>query len=600
MNVIPTHADVFKAPAKSNRQIIAELGEYNQDAITNVCSKLSITLNADHQKKVQVQARIARDLLNESHWQNVVEFEKQQITEDKKNPAITLFHYIPVMMLLKLNLENNTPTGKGIQTQEDRDLLASWLLSLTEKITQNWGGQDLAARPFQYRKEALRRFMAKQFLLAAEADPLMHLIGRSDAILQLVQADTRLDCNGIFENATGLTIDEYQRLIMMLLTGWKILGNEKSLDEITVRSIDEYFKHTNITRQKIEKFISLLSFEPAEYQQLQTAYSAQSKVDAGLDANFICFIQKPLLRYGNNFMCISPNFLALKMTEGIYRIIEDQVRTDDNKHARLAQLWGTAFEKYIHERFKQMLGKNYFPNPPATRGNETIDGIAELKDAALLLEYKYAHWSFKARFIGDRTEMKRFLERIMRYRPRFDAKKGKNISKKKGLGQIRHYLENVFTGTYTCPFDLKNKLLIPVVVIGEEFPFDPINRMYAEGFASSQGCLFRHPQSLPFILLSAEEVEILQAVVEAKGVNVLEQILTRYSLLLHPQNSGTRHLPDRITSLRNELINEGFQVPNSRFMQTQLDGMFKGVRKYFTPEHLASERSKRAKQYPDN
>jgi hypothetical protein len=579
--IIPKYADVFKIPVKKDAQIIAELCEYDSNAVINVCSKISITLNADLQKRLEVQAKIARDLLNDEHWQNVLDFEKQQLEEDENNPSITIFHHVPVMMLLKLNLENNTASGKDIQTDEDRDLLASWLIALTEKISQDTEAKNLSLRPFQYRKEALRMFFAKQFLLSAEPDPLIHLVGRSEAILGFIKADNTLDCQTIFVSATGLTIDEYQHLLMMLLTGWKILGDEKTLDEIAVRSIDQYFTHTNLPREKIKRFVNLLSFDITEYAELQKQYSTQANVKANINTNFICFIQKPLLKYGDNFMCVSPNFLALKMTEGVYRLIEDQVRADNTKHNKLAQMWGAAFEKYIHERFEQMLGDKYYSNPPALRGSETIDGIAELKDTVLLLEYKYAHWSYKARFIADRTEMKRFLEKIIRYRPRFDQTKKKNISKKKGLGQIRHYVDNVFNSTYSSPYNLENKALLPIVVIGEEYPFDPLNRMYIEGFAASQECHFKYPHALPFIVLSAEEIEILQAIIDEKGIDIVEQILTRYSELLRPSKSRTRGLPDRITSLRNELINEGFQVPNSRFMKSQLDGMFNNVRKYF-------------------
>lgn len=575
-----THSDIFGSAAKPNDQIVSELRAYNRYAIINICAKISLLLNAESVDSVEIQANIAKGLLPDNHWNRVVTLEKKY-RENRKNPSITLFHYVPVMMLLKLNLEHNDADGKQISDAVDRELIASWLLSLTEQVSQGQEVTSLERRPFQYRKEALRRFFARQFLLNAEADPLINLVGRSEAVLGFVKADARLDCEHIFNDATGLTIDEYQQLLFMMLTGWKVMDKKKSLDEITVRSIDQYFKHTDIPREKIEKFVELLSFDAADYPGLQAAYSTDAKVDPKSPTNFICFIHKPLMKYGDNFMCMSPNFLALKLTEGVYRVIESQVKNNDSKYGKLAQMWGDAFEKYVHDRLRQMLGPKYHPNPRGERDAESLDGLADLKRTVLLLEYKYAHWSYAARFTGDRTEMKKFLEKLIRHRPRFERRKGKNVAKKKGLGQIRHYLDMATQGSITSPVDLAGKRLLPIVISGEELPFDPLNRMYIEGFAASQECHIKHPGAMPFLVLSCEEIEILQAVVDEKGTDFLEKVLVGYSDLFKPTRVRAKGLSDRATSLRNELLHAGLQVPNSQFMRSQANDLYSRLKLHF-------------------
>jgi hypothetical protein len=574
----PTHQDIFERPASSIEQIIVELRAYSYAAVINVCSKLSITLNVEQRKLIEVQARIARDLLNDEHWENVLKAERKEKKEDNRNPSIAIFHYVPVMMLLKLNLEYNTDGGEDIQTQEDREFIASWLISLNEHFTAT---KELGTRTFEYRKEALRMFFSQQFLLVAEPDPFAHLIARSEAMLGFVKADNRLDCEAIFKDATGLTIEEHQQLTTLLLTGWKISGKEQNLDEITVRSIHQYFSQTNVDADIVEKYITLLSFTSDSYGDLQKGYSENAKADPGHITNFLCFINKPLMRFGDNFMCVGVNYLALKLTEGVYRVVEDQLRSDDNKHNVLSQMWGDAFEKYIHDRMDNMLGKSYFKNPPAKKGIETIDGLADLKETVVLAEYKYSHWSYHARLNGNRQDMKDFYYKLFRYRPMFEKKKGRKIAKKKGLGQIRDYFEKVQAGEYTPPVDLAGKKLLPLIVSGEELPFDPLNRMYLEGFASSQHCFVKSEDALPFIVLSAEEIEILESIVDKKGVDFLEQVLTRYSLMLDTERTKTLSLPDRPTSLRNELLNENFQVPHSNFMHSQLDSVFGRAKKYF-------------------
>ena len=68
----PVHQDIFEKPASSVNQIIDELKMYSSNAVINICSKLSIILNTEQRKLLEVQARIARDLLNDEHWENVV------------------------------------------------------------------------------------------------------------------------------------------------------------------------------------------------------------------------------------------------------------------------------------------------------------------------------------------------------------------------------------------------------------------------------------------------------------------------------------------------------------------------------------------------
>ena len=133
--------------------------------------------------------------------------------------------------------------------------------------------------------------------------------------------------------------------------------------------------------------------------------------------NFITFMKKPILRYDDKFLCLSPNFLLLQLTDGPYNIVREALK--GTKHEPILPIvWGDAYEKYALERLSATFGKSVHLKLKDKNGAESVDALIDLDDVILVAEVKYPHWSFKARITGKREDMHGYMDKIARYKPK--------------------------------------------------------------------------------------------------------------------------------------------------------------------------------------
>jgi hypothetical protein len=181
------------------------------------------------------------------------------------------------------------------------------------------------------------------------------------------------------------------------------------------------------------------------------------------------------------------------------------------------------------------------------------------------VEIKYPHWTYRARLTGVREDMRKFVDKFMRFTPR-KLKPGAPIDKsKKGLGQIKNFVLKYHAGEVETRVNMDNKIITPILILGEPFPPDPMNRVWLEGLAGTAGCVI--PNTKPFILLTSEEVELLESIAEDKGADVAVKLLSDYSRMFK-QRAVKYDIP---SSFRNMLIQSKLQVRNNKFLKRQLD-----------------------------
>ena len=92
------------------------------------------------------------------------------------------------------------------------------------------------------------------------------------------------------------------------------------------------------------------------------------------------------------------------------------------------------------------------------------------------------------------------------------------------------------TGEITLPKPLGSRKIVPVLVVGEGMPMDAFNRKMYEELATTAGALYESSNILPFIVLDAEEVEVLEAIAVDKGAKEAERVLADYSNLFRNRN----------------------------------------------------------------
>ncbi len=577
--IIPTHKDVFGEVAKTEAQIIDGLKEFSNLTILHTCTKLMLFLNSAGAKRPDKQTELAVGLLNQETRERLQAFIENS---DEDAPNILIFHHCPVMMMVKLNLEHNDESGLEITTEETRTKFASLLISLSDIwLVDNrlkGGAGDKQQR--KYFIEGLRAYQARQFLQENDSEPMINLLTRGRYFLDKARADERLNFDDTFKAATGMELALYMDILLMLTVQWTINVDTAKLDDISVRSVGEYFKHTTLKAEDIDKFLDIVGFRMNDYIALNKAYLEMSGMtDDNHLANFITFMKKPILRYDDKFLCLSPNFLLLQLTEGPYNIVREALK--GTKEERILPIvWGDAYERYALERLGATFGRTAHQKLK-DKGSETIDALIDLDDIVLLIEIKYHHWSFKARITGKRKDMHGYMDGIARYKPKKVELGKPKVDKKKGLGQIKQFIEKVDNGLTTAPVDISKKLLVPVLIVGEEYPVDPLNRQLLEGFASSAGCLItKDKRILPFVLLTSEELELIESLVEGIGLEGTKKLFMAYVMRFHPEHRDAGYVK-RPTSFKNEVFNRKISVPNNEFMKSQSKRYLDPVRKHF-------------------
>ncbi len=576
IRIIPSHEDIFGIKGKSEKQIIDEIQEFNNIAILHLCSKLMLFLSSDRALQLEKQVKVAQGLLNEDARLRLRDF----IVYKDNDAQMIFFHYTPVLMMIKLNLEHNDETGRDINIEDDsREKFVSLLISLsdiwlkTERLTKV--GNKKSSDKFI---EEFRIFQAKQTLQLNESEPMLNLMARGRYLLNIVRTDKRLDVDAIFKASTGLELDTYMNILLMVMTNWTINVEFEKLEQITVRDTEQFFKNMKINKRDIEKFLSIVGLTINEYPN----YHEEMLQRVGMQnndtlTNFITFMSKPILLYENRFLCLSPNFLLLQLTEGPYNILRESLKGTRDADI-LPVVWGDGYESYAVERLSSAFKGRVYADIKDINNAQALDALIDLDDVCLLVEIKYPHWSFKARHTGSRQDMQGFLDKIARYKPKKEQLGKPKVDKKKGLGQIKQFTEKLNRGDVKLPISLEGKAFIPVLVLGEEFPFDPVNRQYLERYAASEGCLINDNRTLPFILLNSEEIELIESLAEEVGFEQAKKTLITYSVKFHPEKrkSGFLHQP---TSFKNEIYNSETRVKNNKFLQEQIDLSFKPLLK---------------------
>lgn len=587
IKIIPTHEDVFNEKAKSETEIIEGIKEFSSLTILHLCTKLMLFLNSSGAHSPAKQTELALGLLNQetrNRLQNFIE------SSEEDDPNIIIFHHCPVMMMVKLNLEHNDRDGLNVDTEETRTKFASLLISLCDIWLHNErlkGGVG-NARQRRYFLEGFRAYQARQFLQENDSEPMINLLTRGRYIIDKVRADKRLDFDSTFKAATGMELTLYMDILLMLMAQWTINVDIKKLDDISVRSTEEYFKHTTLTAESIDKFLDIVGFKMDDYSELnKTNLQVIGMPNDSNLVNFITFMKKPILRYDNKFLCLSPNFLLLQLTEGPYNIVREAIKGTKYEQI-LPAVWGDVYEQYALERLDATFSGSVHQKIKDKNGDETIDALVDLTDVALLIEVKYPHWSFRARITGSREDMHGYMDKIARYKPKKEQLGKAKVNKKKGLGQIKQFVEKVDNELATPPADLTNKLLVPLLIVGEEYPVDPINRQLLEGWATGEQCVITKDRRVtPFILITSEELELIESLVEGIGLEETKKLFMAYVMRFHPERREAEYVK-RPTSFKNEVFNRGIKVPNNKFMKAQSKAAFEPVRKYFKKNQVPS------------
>jgi hypothetical protein len=566
-------------PNPTLNHTIELISTFDRDALSIICAKLTLFLTSDGSKDMQNHLTLIEAFIGGERFK-ILQKSLEQHTRDN----VMILAKETVLMLSKLNLEHNKPGGYTVSTPSERDCVARILFSLNSL----WMDLD-ARRPPGSRGdrkgtyESLRISMAKQYLSGTEGQ-VINLLARGNSLVQKMIKRGKIDVENTFLTATGMELELYMDMIFMIIIGWSIDPDINNIDEIVLKDFRTYFSNSDISSHDIDAFAKILSFDANHYNKLNKEMLERvGMVNKDQFDTFLTFMVKPLMSFGEAILCISPDFLSHQLTEGPYNIIREELKKT-NRGNDLPNEWGLVYEEYIIERLVATFGDQCIPKIIDSNGSESIDAIIELENCALLIEIKYPHWSYKARAYGLKKDMYKFISKFARYKEYKEVPGGPIIAKKKGLGQIKSFYEKLQTNQIKTTLNITGKQLIPVVILGEDYPVDPFNRQLIDNFAIEQECVIKNDNVLPYIILTTEEVEMIESLIEYKDLATFEAAIMEYSTSF-TKAWRTKHL-DRPTTFKNTLYQKKLSFRNNAALRASLDQVSKRVHVYFQKQNI--------------
>lgn len=551
---------------------IDSLKEFHSTAIHLQCAKLAMYLQTEAAKTPIGHLQLLVQFISDSEKDNLKSF---LLTDDERATDTTILHKAPLLILNKLNLEHNNEEGLSIDSTETRNKFIRLYFSICDIWLENNKLTALDSTSVKRFKEGFRAFQARQFLQSNDNEPILNLVVRGRYLIGEVSKDKRLNFEQKFTEATGVSVRLYLDFLFMMTPHWLVNVDAESINNHVARNIEEYHRHLNIDSSTVYKLVDTLAVRREEYPELKETLLKNIGMSADDKfSNLLPFLSKPLLRLDDSLVCLSPDFLRLKFTEGAYNIVREHIK-QTNTAGLLPDLWGQAYEKYIIERLTSAFGNRVKSRIKDKSDKEALDIMIDFGEIVFLCEIKYPHWSYKARLTGMRRDFVGYINKIAK----FHTDKRRRSHKIKGLGQIKMFILKYRSGDIDLDIDLSDKLLVPVLILGEEFPSDPFNMEYLNNNVSTRKCLINDAQVLPFIQLNTEEIEMMEGLIENKGYEETKKILINYALSFH-KKIRPREYEKRSTSLKHDIIEEGIKI-NSTYLKGHIDKYTEPIRQYF-------------------
>lgn len=555
---------------KGLERIEKEIKQYNLYAVLETCAKISITLLNRGMANPLGQAELLGGIFPNKE-QRIRYFDKARAAA--AGSPWTIFNQQSVVTLVKMAFMHcPIESGKSV-TPENVEQVGYWLLHINDECFAKESGSRIVLPSREHERERLREAMARyQFFHGSER--LGYKIGRYRWIVDYFKAKKPhgIDIEKLFlESTGGIPLDDYMTVCSSLLVKWVNISTKKvDLTQDWVTCTDVYFKNTKLSKDSIERVVESIAMLPQEFKALYD--ESVSEILGGHDEfhyNFMPFVWKPLVWFQDKecFICPSAEYLFDKVTEGIYRGIETSLRQKKQNKLRdtFAIAWGDAFEQYINSCFKSAFKKDYITGIiDSTTKEQEVDGIINSQSFIFVVETKSLHWPYKTIVSGKIEESNTAIEQLFI---------------KKGLAQIARCIKKIKNGQIAPSVDIKGKWIIPVLVIAETMPQDTYNRKLYETIADKAKSIVNDGGVLPFIILTAEEIEILEAIAVERGSDLALQILAEYSHMYLGKNEIS--LTPNAIGFKNYLYFRGFENPekstNNKRLLTHFDDVMDDV-----------------------
>jgi hypothetical protein len=255
--------------------------------------------------------------------------------------------------------------------------------------------------------------------------------------------------------------------------------------------------------QTKEAFYFHVAAEPSWYvSKIETTH--------GGEWDFLAFQERPIVDFGADVLVLDSKFLFQRVTDGLYWIVHDFVKSQFGDTARLqwTQAWGEMVESCVEEQLvvlpPRLLGGGslYYTEDDLKRaypGRKAADVVIDGGEKWVAFEIVSGQLTVGTRVEGQVEALMSDLEKLV-------FKKTRQLD---STAQCLLERPSALTGTTSEPM----RRVIPVIVAGGGFPVNPVSARLIEAQVATES-LFAHAMTDPLCILDLEELDMLEALRE--------------------------------------------------------------------------------------
>jgi hypothetical protein len=340
------------------------------------------------------------------------------------------------------------------------------------------------------------------------------LFVRGEEYLRLLQENaSELNVNEIFLQATGLTLEHYQRLIFGMFAFYWNFTSEEICRQDPIRGKSLLFNPIGQSPELTPLYEKLLQHISISIDQLRDRVEERPQ----FENEFRLWRKYPILKISEDrIICVDFSFLLEKLQTGVFWTIRDCLRDNRRERGIFEDLWGDVFENYASSIIKRGINSQNPSNREKFIINPTYDKKQRLEcadiaicsdDALVLMECKATILSAPAKFSGD---FNIFYDNIK------SVKKGiKQLSdairRLAALSQSRDVVKEIDI----C----KVKKIYPVLVVSDGIFSAPLMNWFLNSEFNPmvrRNSLMKHLKVMPLTVLTIMDLESLEPFMKDK------------------------------------------------------------------------------------
>ena len=177
------------------------------------------------------------------------------------------------------------------------------------------------------------------------------LLVRGEQFLRRLQEHTsELNVDEIFSQATGLTLQDYQRLIFGIFAFYWNFTSEEICQQDPIRGKSLFFNPSGQSPELTPLYEKLFQHISVSMDELRN----KAEEHPNFEDEFRLWRKYPLLRISEDkTVCVDFSFLLEKLQTGVFWTIRGCLREKKEKRGIFEKLWGDAFEDYASSIIKR-------------------------------------------------------------------------------------------------------------------------------------------------------------------------------------------------------------------------------------------------------